>query len=102
MRVENFSLDPEKTMSDAPTPAGGLRYILAPAGKCPVKLASADPEDVAAWAQSVIDLGVEEGALYSFEALRYWLRREEMHTSEAEDYLPRARKIEPTEQDGSD
>lgn len=48
--------------------------ILAPAGACPVKLTSTDPDHVADWANNVISTGHQQGKHFSPSAIRYYVR----------------------------
>jgi len=48
--------------------------ILAPAGKCPVRLQSTDPDHVADWAKNVLSAGHQEGKHFAPSAIRYFAR----------------------------
>lgn len=55
-------------------PAGYTTNIIAPAGKCPVKLKDIDKEAVFEWAAKVRAHGAERGDFYSASALKYYVR----------------------------
>jgi ribosomal protein S14 len=55
-------------------PAGYTTNVIAPAGKCPVKLKGTDKETVLDWAAKVRAHGAERGDFYSTYALKYYVR----------------------------
>lgn len=54
---------------------GGGLVIITPAGPCPVKLQATDQESVEKWCEAVVQVGQQDGKLYSPHALLYFTRQ---------------------------
>lgn len=48
--------------------------VIAPAGECPVKLQSTDPDDLVDWVAKVLEAGHQDGKHYAPAALRFYAR----------------------------
>lgn len=53
---------------------GHCKTVYAPSGSCPFELKTCQESEVYEWCDSILNLGLKQGAVYLPQAIKYWLR----------------------------